>query len=297
MESVSDRILVFGIESFTGQHIKALWQDRYDLWGCSFFESDDPKIIRCDITDKDSIKTALGKIRPQYILNLAGMSFVNSKDISFMYKVNTFAVEKMLEAVAETELTLKKLILPSSATVYGNQNCETLDETMCPKPINHYGISKLDMEFIACNYMDKINIIITRPFNYTGTGQQKHFVIPKIVEAFKSGSKTIELGNIDVFREFNDVDYICGLYEKLMLSNKNSTVVNMCSGRTHSLIDVVATMESISGYRIKVIQNPEFIRSNEMRSLRGSVDKLHNLIGSINVPELKTTLIKMYGEV
>ncbi len=65
--------------------------------------------------------------------------------------------------------------MASSATIYGNQGLEVLDESLCPIPANHYGASKYAMECLVKNYFTKLNIIITRPFNYTGVGQAEHF--------------------------------------------------------------------------------------------------------------------------
>ena len=76
----------------------------------------------------------------------------------------------------------------SSATVYGNQKTSVLDESLAPSPNNYYGISKLAMEFMVRNYFEAFPVIITRPFNYTGIGQSKNFVVPKIVDHFKKKS-------------------------------------------------------------------------------------------------------------
>ncbi len=67
---------------------------------------------------------------------------------------------------------------------------EVLDESLCPKPANHYGASKYAMESLVSGYFNKLPIIIIRPFNYTGVGQADHFLIPKIVEHFREKKKS-----------------------------------------------------------------------------------------------------------
>lgn len=296
LDSVSKKVLIIGIESFTGKHLaRHLQLNDYDVFGTSFFESDDAQIFQCDITDKSNIAEILKIVRPEYIINLAGISFVGNATKELFYTVNVLAVENILESILEIEnYEPKKIILVSSATVYGNQESSILDESMAPNPINHYGISKLAMEQIAKTYFDKLNIIITRPFNYTGLGQESHFLIPKIVSHFKEGKREIELGNTEVFREFNDVEYVCEIYTKLLESDTKSEIVNICSNRVIALKEVINQMEMIAKYEIKVKVNPLFVRANEIQMLSGSTTKLFSLIDNVFQKEFRMTLQDMY---
>ena len=165
---------------------------------------------------------------------------------------------------------------------------------MCPQPANHYGISKLAMEHMAWMYRDKLPIIIARPFNYTGIGQSEQFLIPKIVSHFKRKEKVIELGNLHVAREFNDVEFVCEVYEKLLRSSFVSETVNLCSGKAISLLEIIAYMNQISGYNIEVKVNPLFVRENEIKRLVGSTKKLKKAISTIKNIEIEETLRKMY---
>jgi len=202
--------------------------------------------------------------------------------------------ENILQALVEADIKPKKVIVVSSATVYGNQGQEILDESMCPKPVNHYGISKLAMEHMTANYFKHLNIIITRPFNYTGIGQAKHFLIPKIVHHFRERKETIELGNLDVRREFNDVNYICELYSRLLLSEIKSEFINIASNRGVKLLDVIKNMNQISGYTIEVKVNPNFVRKDEIKSLTGSTKKLIAFLGETKQKTFIETLKEMY---
>jgi nucleoside-diphosphate-sugar epimerase len=185
-------------------------------------------------------------------------------------------------------------VLASSATVYGNQGKEVLDESMCPSPVNHYGCSKLSMEHMAANYFDRFNIIVTRPFNYTGPGQRKHFLIPKIVSHFKEEKKEIELGNVHVAREFNDIHYVTEIYYRLLLCSAKSVTVNLSSNQPVKLLDVIDEMQKIAGYEIEIKVNPVFVRPNEIRSLAGSIERLGSIIDIPTSNILKNTLVEMY---
>lgn len=296
LDSVSKKVLIIGIESFTGKHLQRyLTKSGFDVFGTSYLQGDGERVFQVDITFKKSIKAVLDTLKPDYIINLAGISFVGNEDKELFYTVNVLAVDKLLEAISEIDgYDPHKIVLASSATIYGSQEHTILDETMCPHPVNHYGISKLAMEQIAQTYFDWLNIIIVRPFNYTGLGQEEHFLIPKIVSHYRRRSESIELGNLDVYREFNDVKYVCEVYRRLMISEVTCEIVNVCSGRLIALTDVIESMNRIAGYEIEVKVNPKFVRSNEIRSLSGSTEKLFHLIGNIDQQPFEKTLDEIY---
>lgn len=284
------KILITGIDSFTGVHLSSfLKKTGYDVYGTSLFSSGEKK-YQCDITAIDDVKSVLEQIVPDYLIHLSGISFAAHGKNQDFYSVNTIGTTNILDAFVELGLKPAKIILASSATVYGNQGLEVLDESLCPKPANHYGASKYAMECLASAYFEKLPIIITRPFNYTGVGQPDHFLIPKIVKHFKEKKEIIELGNIDVSREFNDVAYVCEIYKRLLECDAKSEVVNVCSGVGKKLLDVIETMNRLAGYEIDVKVNPAFVRKDEIKSLTGSTDKLFGMIGAVEQKDFKETL-------
>ena len=289
------KVLIIGIDSFTGQHLKRyLINYDFDVHGTNI-SSNSNKIYKCDITLKNQIKDIIKELKPNYIINLAGISFVGNDNKELFYKVNVLAVENILESVLEIENYIpNKIILVSSATVYGRQEDNILDEFMTPNPVNHYGISKLAMEQIAKTYYDKLNIIISRPFNYTGIGQDEQFLIPKIVNHFKENKQYIELGNIEVYREFNDIDFISEAYRRLLENSITNEIVNIASNRIIALKDVITNMNKIVGYEMVIKVNPLFIRENEIIKLSVSTKKLFSLVGEIKQKNFIQTLEDMY---
>lgn len=290
------KILITGIEGFTGKHLSSyLKENGYDVYGTSLKYSDH-KIYKCDITNEQNIIDVLKIVKPDFIVHLAGVAFVADDDDINLYKINTIGTINLLSAIDKLGINPSKILLSSSATVYGNQGLEVLDESLKPKPANHYFMSKYAVERLAENYFSKLNIIITRPFNYTGIGQDENFLIPKIVKHFKENKKVIELGNLNVSREFNDISYVCEAYKKLLECDKKSEVVNIASNRGIKLLDVVDMMNEIAGYNIEVKVNPAFVRKNEIKSLTGSNVKLFSMIGDIKQKEFRDTLVEMYED-
>ena len=133
-------------------------------------------------------------------------------------------------------------------------------------------------------------IVITRPFNYTGVGQAESFLLPKIVDHFRRGAEVIELGNVDVWRDFSDVRAVAQAYRRLLEACPAGSTVNVCSGKSYSLREVIATAERISGRSIEVLSNPAFVRANEVKTLCGDASKLRAIIGDWASPPLEVTL-------
>ena len=281
------KVLITGIESFTGKHLSTYLKSQgFEVSGTTY--------ETCDISKKEDLEKALKQTSPDYIIHLAGISFAAHDDAEDFYKVNTIGTLNILDTLLKLNINPQKIILASSATVYGNQNKEVLDESLCPAPTNHYGTSKYAMETLTKNYFDKLNIIIARPFNYTGVGQAEHFLIPKIVSHFKQNKTEIELGNLHVSREFNDINYVCNIYKKLLLSQAKSKVVNICSNRGIKLLDIIETMNQIAKYNIKVKVNPNFVRKDDIKTLTGSSKELFKIVGNIKQEDFKNTLRVMF---
>jgi GDP-6-deoxy-D-talose 4-dehydrogenase len=291
VDSRSKKVLITGIDGFTGIHLEGLLAGAdYDVVGLVCPKSNKKNHLLCDISHKAEVVSVLRSVKPDYVIHLAGISFVPHSDVRQVYDINFFGTLNILDALVELDQRPAKIVLASSANVYGTPPVEVIDETVCPVPVNHYAISKLNMEFMARNYFDRLNILITRPFNYTGVGQGSQFLIPKIVSHFKNRKEEIELGNLDVTRDFSDVRFVVEVYKRLIECDCSSEVVNICSGKGISLMDIVNRMNSLARRTITVKVNPEFVRQNELKVLIGSNRKLISLIGQQKSYPIEETL-------
>jgi len=289
-------VLITGITGFTGKHLeKYLTNLGYIVYGTVVGKPVKENHYQCDITNRAQVDSVILKVRPKYIFHLAGISFVAENNASLIYNVNVIGTENILSSLVENNINPKRVLISSSALVYGNLGFEVLDESMKPKPVNHYGCSKLSMEHIAEEYFDELPIIITRNFNYTGIGQAEHFLIPKIIKHFKDNRKVIQLGNTDVAREFNDILFVLESYYRLMHIDSPSTIVNLSSNNPIKLMEVIEEMNQLAKYNIQIEINPDFVRANEIKSLSGSTDKLISMIGEIPHIDLIDTLKTMYN--
>jgi nucleoside-diphosphate-sugar epimerase len=288
--------LITGHDGFTGRYVaRELEAAGYRVIGLSHSASEDADTITADLLDRDSIKAAVAQARADVVVHLAAISFVAHGNVEALYNVNLVGTRNLLDALTCAGHPPRVVILASSANVYGNAAIEPITEDTPPEPANDYAVSKLAMEYMARLWMDRLPIVITRPFNYTGVGQAPQFLIPKIVGHFRRREPEIVLGNIRVWRDFSDVRDIARAYAALVANAPRAGVYNLCSGVSHSLEEVLEMMEGIAGYRIAIRINPDFVRSGEVVRLVGSRQRLTDVIGTGAPIPLIDTLRWMYS--
>ncbi|BBR59513.1 MULTISPECIES: GDP-mannose 4,6-dehydratase [Enterobacteriaceae] len=291
MSDAGKRALVTGINGFTGRYVAAeLSAAGYRVFGLGTASDSQPDCYQVDLMDASNLKKIVNQIQPNVVVHLAAIAYVGHGDADAFYNVNLLGTRNLLQALSECTSTIDSILLASSANVYGNSTTGQLPETTVANPANDYAVSKLAMEYMAKLWIDKLPIFITRPFNYTGVGQAENFLLPKIVKHFKEKAATIELGNIDVWRDFTDVRALSSAYVKLLEIKPHAEVINICSGRTYSLRKTIELCEKITGHHINVQVNPNFVRANEVKTLSGDTTKLKSFIPDWNVPPLEETL-------
>lgn len=293
------RILITGVDGFTGRYLATtLAGQGHEVVGISHSAIATPieglaSSHICDLTDAQGLKDVLLAVQPDKVAHLAAIAFVSHGVVEDIYRTNVVGSRNLLEAVSAAG-SADVVLLASSANIYGNRVSGAIDETVAPDPINDYAVSKLTMEFVARLYQERLPIIIARPFNYTGVGQAINFVIPKIIDHVRRGATTIELGNLDVARDFSDVRDVVLAYAALLNDPAAiGQVFNICSGKAQTLRDVIAMIQEISGHDFNVTVNPAFVRENEVKMLWGDRSKIENLTGQRPIHDLRDTLAWM----
>lgn len=277
------RLLLTGADGFTGKHIAdAAIASGYEVI---------PLIA--DLTDFALIEREIYCSKPTHVIHLAAISDVSDSHQENYYRVNLFGTLNLLRALEGLKVGPQKVILASSANVYGANSGKSINEQREPKPLNQYAMSKLAMEYMSILHADRLPVLLTRPFNYTGVGHDNRFVIPKIVEHFSKGATQIELGNLDIEREYNDVRNVAQIYVELLQKGCNGQIYNIASGRAGSLESVITLLRDITGQSMNVIVSPTFVRKNDIPILSGNPGKLEACIGQISWYSLRQTLVWM----
>lgn len=253
-----------------------------------------------DLNDQESLGALINSTAPQQVYHLAALSFVGHPSPLDFYRVNVLGTEALLQALSKLAEPPKTL-LASSANVYGANGQAVINEHVPPAPVNHYANSKMAMEHLARTYAERLPIIITRPFNYTGPGQAIHFLVPKIVQHIQQRASVIELGNTHVSRDFSDVRDIAAVYYRLLsewpAQAVSGSIVNVGSGEAVSLKNVIHRLEMLSNHSLEIHINPAFVRSNEIPELKACTQRLSAWVPGLKRYPLDQTLADMLENV
>ncbi len=294
MSGAGKRALVTGIQGFTGRYVaEELSAVGFRVFGLGLRPANQTDYLQVNLLDADTVAAAVKHVQPDVVIHLAAISFVSHGNPNAFYEVNLIGTRNLLQALCDCPSPPNAVLIASSANVYGNSKQGKLDENTLPNPQNDYAVSKLAMEFMTRLWLDKLPIFITRPFNYTGVGQQEFFLLPKIIKHFREKSSAIELGNIDIWRDFTDVRALSKAYVALLKIKPKGEVINICSGKMHSLREIIELCEKMTSHDLQIRVNPALLRPNDVGVLCGDATKLRSLISGWDTPPLEATLLWM----
>lgn len=279
-------ILISGAQGFTGRHLMEMARAR----GHAVHP------LQADLMQPALLHDEVAQVKPDFVVHLAAISFVGHGDAEAFYRVNVLGSLHLLDALASLDTKPRRILMASSANIYGNCVASPISESQCPAPVNHYAASKLAMEHMARIRLGDLPVFFTRPFNYTGAGQSPSFLISKLVQHFSALSSVVELGNLDVEREFNDVRFVCDAYLRLLERATPGETYNLCTGRTYTLRQVMQILVHLTGHDAQALVNPAFVRPHEISRLCGDPSKLLACLGPLPSFDLRDTLDWMLQE-
>ncbi|MCC4620689.1 GDP-mannose 4,6-dehydratase [Xanthomonas cassavae CFBP 4642] len=283
--------LVTGIEGFTGpymaQELKAMG---YRVHGLRRHGESGADLSAVDLLDRGGLGDVMERVRPQVVVHLAGISHVAHSDVSAIYQANVVGTRHLLDALANLKQAPACVLIASSAHVYGPSSHALLTEQSPMAPFNDYAVSKVAAEYVARLYMDRLPIVLARPFNYIGIGQSPSFFVSKVVDHAHRGERVLRLGNLDVERDFTDVRDLVRCYGLLIESGLRGGAVNVCSGRSVSLRSVIELIEELAGISFDIHSDTELVRDKEVNRLAGSNAHLIAQVGGFAFRPLRETL-------
>jgi|TARA_R110002124_G_scaffold32704_12_gene109252 nucleoside-diphosphate-sugar epimerase len=274
------RVLITGVSGFTGVPLASrLSAAGWEVFGLTNAPACDRVPSLCaDLGETDRISDWVRSIQPTHVVHLAALSHVVGPALPF-YEVNVLGTESLLEAIRRADVRPDKVLIASSANIYGQTPVCPISENEPPMPANHYAASKAAMEWVARQWFDRLPIIVTRPFNYTGPGQSEAFLFAKLVGAFHRREPVLTLGNVRVARDLSDVSFVTDIYHRLLDSDVQSTVLNICSGRSVAISEALAILRDLTGHDPDITVDPALVRPNDIEVLTGDPARLRAAIG------------------
>jgi len=269
-----NQLLVTGHNGFIGKHF-------CNAYGGMPLADKDGVV---DICDSNRVNSAIIAAVPEAVLHLAAQSSVaeSFRDPQATINVNFLGTLNLLRALSDAKFQ-GVFIYVGSADVYGRVFDSELParETQPLRPRSPYAVSKVAAEALCYQWsqMEEFRIVITRPFNQIGPGQDIRFSIADFAFQIseirqKRRSPIIVTGDIDVTRDFTDVRDTVRAYRMLLNCGKNGEVYNICSGRESSLRALVMDLLRIAGVEAELRVDIARVRPVEQRRMAGDLAKI-----------------------
>jgi UDP-glucose-4-epimerase GalE len=224
-----------------------------------------------DLSDRKQLRTTLTKYHVDTVIHFAGMASVAESMTApaEYFRNNIVNTMNLLDAIQESGIC--NFIFSSSCSTYGTPQYLPMDEHHPQKPTNPYGETKLAIERMLRWYGEAYRLAWTslRYFNAAGADADgevgedhapETHIIPRAIAAACGDIPELEILGIDyethdgtAVRDYIHVTDLASAHVQAMLrlsEGKPSVALNLGTGRGHSVLEVVAMVEKISGLSV-----------------------------------------------
>lgn len=270
-----------------------------------------PRHDTLDVTRPESVDDALAA-GPDAVVHLAAIAFAPDADTDTAHalNVNVGGTLVLMEALRRLPRTPIVLVV-GSADVYAiakGAGFSLAEES--PLGIRgSYGLTKVAQEAVAMEAAEREgwSLVVARAFNHTGPGQRREFVVPALatrVRAVRDGrADVVPVGNLDVRRDLLHVDDVVVAYRLVLEAladgrvPRGGVVLNVASGRTVSIREVVDGLQLRAGTAAPLFVDPRLVRPNDPPEIRGDADRLRALTGWRPTRDLDEILDDVWADV
>lgn len=196
------RILLTGASGFIGRNLVEFDEGGHhwmlvDNQPCNAPQHGRSKFenVQVDLRDGSAVKDLVEHRRPDVVIHLAGWtgkgrSHENRRQLLEANVATTWNILDALTEIGAHGGALAQFVLPSTALVYGSQP-GPFRESMVPRPVEDYGLSKLMAEEVVRSYGARgvVTPVILRAAVLYGPGQQGSMFVPSLVKALATGTR------------------------------------------------------------------------------------------------------------
>jgi GDP-4-dehydro-6-deoxy-D-mannose reductase len=294
------RALVTGVSGFVGGHLAEHLLEAGDLVVGLSASGRWPEDLahvgrsvrneRCDLADvaEAELIDLIGRKKPEVIYHLAAQANPQASvaDPRGTWALNLGGTLNLLEAVKGSGLR-PRVVLVGSGVCYGNPGPEHLPVTeACPlRPNNPYAASKAAADLLGIQHhlAHRTDVVMVRPFNHAGPRQSPSYVLgglaQQVAEVEAGRKPRVEVGNLDVVRDFTDVRDVVRAYRLLATGGAAGEVYNLGTGRGTRLADALAILTSLARVPIEVHIDPARVRPVDQPLLVADASKLRAATG------------------
>lgn len=286
------RVLITGATGFAGgflveQYLGSGW----DVWGTTRSEPGEdrawvPPALHLDHVDlqrAEDVQALLARVRPDVVHHLAAQSSVSMSWQNPLATLQGNAAMQfhLLEAVKH-HVPRARVVVIGSSDEYGNVTPgeNPLTEMAPLRPVNPYALSKVVQDLMGLQYAEQgLQVVRVRPFLQLGPRRSDRFVagsFARQVAEIELGlrSAVIEVGNVDLQRDFIDVRDAARALFLAAERGHSGAVYNIASGEAHSLRDLLRGMLCAAGVQAEIRQDPDRLRQAEPPLLVGDASLL-----------------------
>jgi GDP-4-dehydro-6-deoxy-D-mannose reductase len=301
MSKIIKKVLITGITGFAGSHLAELLvsEKKYDVFGTSLSDKhldnlalvkDSIKLYQVDLKDADKTQEVIKDCCPDIIFHLAALTSV-AKSFNNPAQVianNSTAQINVLEAVRLLNKPLDKILIISSAEVYGfvSERYLPIDESVPFNPDNPYSVSKINQDYLGLSYFlaYKLPIVVLRPFNHIGPRLSSNISISRFAKAIAEIEKSknepvITVGNLAAKRDFTDVSDMVYAYALAAQYCENGQAYNVGSGVSHTIKEMLNKLLALSSVKIRVEIDQSLFRPSDIPELRCNPLKFQKISG------------------
>jgi nucleoside-diphosphate-sugar epimerase len=233
--------------------------------GCEVADAPEgTRVIVHEWRSESQLAELLERTKVSAVVHCAGHSgrFVGPVDPEILHDANVLLTGRLLAAVCRASLPVR-VILVSSAAVYGPNAPLPTPEDAPLDPTTEYGASKVAAERLGAAYRaEGIDVRIARPFNVIGAGESLGSIVGTLasqVLAVPAGQTArVRLRETSSARDFVDADDTARALLLLATTTSQVGTYNVCTGTAVSVNDLVARAALVWGRRIHVeVTDPE----------------------------------------
>ena len=300
---MSKRALITGIAGQDGSYLSEhLLNEGYEVHGIirrqSTAENQESRLEHVsdkvnsyygDLTDVPSLIRIMRDVQPTHIFNLGAMSHVRiSFDVpSYTIQTNGLGVLNILDIYKEFAPEAR-FYQASSSEMFGNSVDEDgfQRESTPLNPVSPYGCAKVIAYNLVRHYRNAYNLHACNGilFNHESPRRGSNFVTNKVVKAavqIKLGMlDKLEMGNMDSYRDWgHSKDYTRGMMDIINHDTPDDFVLSTME--THSVRDLCQVVfdHLDLDYNDYVVQNPKYMRPEELKYLKGDSTKARTVLG------------------